>query len=177
MKVLPLPKNFDENEIFVLLIMGGLILVFIYLPKRFPLHLLILLLLINSCIGRTVDTSIAIEPFDIYNSFDDNTHELFDEITYTIVYSLYGYLFYYFYDKFHKIPSWIFVILSALFSTVSERVSTFFNVFQYNHWNLLFSFLVYLSVFILHFLFFYWTTKQLNYTSERVKSLQRMVTR
>lgn len=106
MKVLPLPKNFDENEIFVLLIMGGLILIFIYLPKRFPLHLLILLLLINSCIGRTVDTSIAIEPFDIYDSFDDNTHELFDEITYTIVYSLYGYLFYYFYDKFHKIPSW-----------------------------------------------------------------------
>ncbi|PMC35921.1 hypothetical protein CJ195_16820 [Bacillus sp. UMB0899] len=173
MGILTMPISFDQNEIFVSIIAGGLILIFILLPKRFPIHLLILFLLINSFIGRTVDTTLAIPPFDIYDSFDANKHELFDEITYSIVYSIYGYLFYYFYDKFHSIPSWVNVLAWTLLSTISERTSVYFNVFQYQNWHLFYSFLVYILVYILHVIFYRLMTKQLNYSSERVKSVQR----
>lgn len=167
-----MPKSFDENEIFVLFVAMGLFLFFIILPKRFPLHLFILLFLINSYIGRTVDTSLAIRPFNIYDSFDGNTHEILDEITYSIVYPIYGYLFYYFYDKYYMIPSWIHLIVWAASSTLFEWISTRFNVFQYHNQHILYSFFVYLLVFMFHILFFRWVTNQLKYSSERVKLIQ-----
>ncbi len=173
MELLPMPKSFDQNEIFALLITCCLIIIFIILPKRFPIHLLILFLLINSFIGRTVDTALAIPPFDIYDSFDANKHELLDEITYSIVYPIYGYVFYYFYDKFYLIPTWMNVLTWALMSTIFERISVYFNVFHYHKWHIFYSFLVYILVYLLHIKFYRLMTKQLNYTSKRVQSVRR----
>ncbi len=173
MEVLTFPKSFDENEIFVLCVVCGLILLFIYLPKRFPIRLFILLFLINPVIGRTVDTALAIHPLDIYSSFDKNTYEVFDEITYSIVYSFYGYVFYYFYDKYHKLPSWLHVGIWAVSSTIFEWISIRFDVFHYHQWHLQYSFIVYLLVFTFHIFFFKWASKQLHYTSERIQQLKK----
>lgn len=173
MEVLTFPKSFDENEIFVLFVACGLILLSLILPKRFPTQLFILLFLINSVIGRTVDTTLATHPLDIYSSFDDNTHEIFDEITYSIVYSFYGYLFYYAYDKYYKLHSWFHVVIWAVSSTIFEWISIHFGVFHYHHWHILYSVIVYLLVYTFHIFFFKWASKQLHYTSERIQQVEK----
>ncbi|WP_052737616.1 hypothetical protein [Bacillus sp. SA1-12] len=169
MKVITLPKSFDENEIFLLVIAFALLIYSILLPKRFPIHVFLVLFISNSFIGRTVDMAIAIPPIDLYSSLDSNTHELFDEIIYSVIYPLYGYLFYYFYDKYDHLPTWASIITWSIQSCFLEWISTMINIFQYNKWHIIFSFFVYLFVFSFHSFFFKWVTKQFNYTSKRTE--------
>jgi hypothetical protein len=167
MDFLPLPKNFDANEIFVLIIAGGLFLISLSLPKRFPLHLFIPLFLVNSFIGRTADISLGIAPFNAYNSFDESKHELFDNIMYLVIYPIYGYLFFYFYDIYDKIPSWIQIVGWAAAGVLFEWISLKFHVFQYNNWIIGYSFPIYVFVYTFHSFFFKWICKQLRYNTKR----------
>ncbi|MBD8069438.1 hypothetical protein [Bacillus sp. PS06] len=167
MEILIMPKKFDENEIFVLIVISGLLLISILTKKLFPIHVFLPIIFINSFIGQLYDVFLAIPPFDIYDSFDTTKYDLFDAVLYLIVYPLYGYLFFYSFERFYRISAWIHVIAWAGASTFFEWVSLYFNVFQYDNWHISYSFPVYLSVFTTHVFFYRWLTKQLKHPSKR----------
>ncbi|WP_139488534.1 hypothetical protein [Brevibacillus dissolubilis] len=166
--IMPLPVKFDGNEMFTLAVFLFLLGLFIYLPRRFFPALLIHLLLFNSFFGRSVDIVLAIPPFNIYDSFDTGKNDLFDFINYNGIYPLYGYMFFHFYDRFNRLRDWAHVLIWAVFSTTAEWVSVQFGVFTYIKWHILWSFLVYVVVYIIDILFYKWITKKLHYERKGV---------
>lgn len=150
--MLPLPKHFDLNEWFTLasaIVAMGFVLM---LPKRFSPVEIIAYMTFTIYLSQTVDSLIAIRPYDLYDVNDTPKIELFDMVLYYFCYPPTTYVYLYFYDKW-KLGGWkrmLYVIGYALLSTILEGLADLFHVFTYKHWHLYDSFLVYVGVYTLY---------------------------
>ncbi|MBD1380714.1 hypothetical protein [Metabacillus arenae] len=147
-----MPVHFDENEWFILIVLSLLVVVFWLMPRKMPISLSILIMLFFAFLGRIADFVLAFEyPLNFYDTMDTKNYDLFDFITYSIIYPLYGYFFadlYYRWNlkglyRIYYIIGWIF--LSLFF----EHIASLLNVFHYNRWNMFSSFLAYIVTFLI----------------------------
>lgn len=156
MNILQLPEAFDKNEWFIIITILISYAFILWLPKRFPLGLTILMLLFSSTVARVYDNFLSSPDLDLYNIMDSAKLELFDIISY-FLYAPFAYLYVYLYDKLHVRGFWIlfYIIICSLFATAFEGVTVLFNIFNYTGWKLTYSFSVYLSVQSLTLLFYH----------------------
>ena len=139
----------------------------IRLPKRFSLSTSILLCMFSFLTASLFDNSIGATHFDLYDILDGPKYTIMDLIAY-FLYLPFGYLFYYFYDKYqisgYKTVGYI--ILWTIFSIVFEWVCVQFNVFTYkNGYHLIYSATIYLFVLTLYIPFTNYITKKQNYST------------
>jgi hypothetical protein len=149
------PVKFDENEWFVLTGLIIFLIIFWRLPKHFPPALTFMILLFTVNLGITADYILATNfPFNAYDALDTAQFDLFDFIMSNINYGLFGYVFIYFYDKWHVtgLIRFLYIAFWIFLSVVMEYIATKLNVFTYNDWNLGYSFICYLFIFAYYIL-------------------------
>ncbi|MBM7587488.1 hypothetical protein JOC86_004061 [Bacillus pakistanensis] len=157
-----IPIDFDENEWFILLVLTSMIVFYIIMPKKLPGTLTLLMMLFYAFLGRIADFILAFDyPFNLYDTMDTSSYDLFDFITYSTVYPLYGFFFANFYYSwnlkgFYRV---VYIIVWVLMSLFFEYIAIYFQVFHFNGWNLFYSFIVYVVVFILIVLYLELTIK------------------
>jgi hypothetical protein len=153
--MLPLPVKFDQNEWFIILncVLGYSWLIFV--PKRYPPVISVLVILFTVTVAIIMDHTIATPPLDLYDLNDRNKYEVTDVITY-FMYAPYALLSVYLYDKFNPKGLYFtaYVIMWSLLAVGFEWLAIIFNVFKYHGWTLLYSFSFYLFATTLHFKFF-----------------------
>lgn len=150
-----LPKHFDENEWFIIIVLV-LSIFLIRLPKRMPTEVSYLIVLLSLCIPNIIDHSIAaISPYDVYQLTDSEKYELFD-ILLSGAYVPFGYLCVYIYEWFRpkKMKIVLYILSWALFAIGFEFVLVRLHVFTYHGWNLVYSFPTYLLVVSLFLLYY-----------------------
>lgn len=152
--MLQLPERFGLNEWFTLaaavLAMG----VALALPKRFSPVEITAYTVFTVYLSQTVDSLIAVAPFDFYDVNDTPKIEWFDMIIYYFCYPPTTYVFLYFYDKW-QVRGWKrvgYVIGYSLLSMLLEGAADLFGVFTYKGWKLYDSFFVYVGVYIVYIL-------------------------
>ncbi|MDZ5471449.1 hypothetical protein SM124_06780 [Bacillus sp. 31A1R] len=145
--ILPLPEKFDENEWLVIGVLMSGIVIYKLLPKRFPISLSILIMIFSATYARAFDHILASPLLDFYDVMDSPKFELFGVFTY-IMYAPFGYLFVYIYDKFKIEDKYIvlYIFIWSFFGIGFEWLSSKCNIFTYKHWNLAYSFTIYLFV-------------------------------
>jgi hypothetical protein len=149
------PVKFDENEWFVLTGLIIFLIIFWRLPKHFHPALTFMILLFTVNLGITADYILATKyPFNAYDALDTAKFDLFDFIMSNINYGLFGYVFIYFYDKWHVtgLIRLLYIAFWIVLSVVMEYIATKLNVFTYNDWNLGYSFICYLFIFAYYIL-------------------------
>jgi len=142
--------RFDANEWIVTLAAAGLVGLLFLLPKRFPVSVTIAFLLAGTASARLAD--VLFFPYDLYDVMDQPKHNLHDLILYTFVYSVYVYLFCYFYDKW-RLRGWRQAIHLAVWVGISvllEGIGVLTQIFTYKEWSLLNSATVYLVAYFLY---------------------------
>lgn len=140
-------KYFNQNEWYVIITLIIGILLLLKTKKRFPLENSILYFLYCFFIGMIVDHTIGTPPFDFYDINDTSRYEFFDFLTY-FMFSSYGYLFIYLFDRFKIKSSYapIYVLVWSCISMVMEVIADYMGVFHYkNGYNIYYSFPIYLS--------------------------------
>ncbi|PRX26647.1 hypothetical protein BX659_11911 [Orenia metallireducens] len=168
--MLPLPKSFDKNEIFLITVLFLLILIIRFLPKRFPKVITILILLEAFTIARLADHLLAsahVMGIDFYDIMDTGKYEFFGLFTY-LIFAPFGYLFVYLYDwiKPRGVYLCLYIISWSLFSTCFEWIMVLFDIYKYKNWNLAYSSIVYLVVQPLTILFFEFLIREYNKMKE-----------
>ncbi|OZQ91437.1 hypothetical protein [Paenibacillus sp. VTT E-133291] len=153
--MLPLPDKFDQNEWFIILnsVLGYSWLLFV--PKRYPHVISVLVILFTVTVAIMMDHTIATPPLDLYDINDLKKYELFDVITY-FMYTPYALLSVYLYDKFNPTGLYFtaYVMMWSLLSVGFEWLAVILNVFKFNGWTMLYSFSFYLFATTLHLKFF-----------------------
>ncbi|NPV91641.1 MAG: hypothetical protein HPY50_12795 [Firmicutes bacterium] len=151
------PVRFDANEWFI--IATGILfwLAVFWLPRRFSLTTILTICLFNLFLGQMTDFIIGKPPLDYYYYNDTIKYEYFDLLLYLVPYPAFGYFINYIYH-------WLgyrgwrlagYILAGALVTTGMEWISVrFFHVFTYTGWRLLYSFLVYILVFVLNLMVF-----------------------
>lgn len=140
-------RYFGPNEWFVLIgLVAGYLLV-IFLPNRLPRSVSALILLLGMAIPLSLDHSIGVPPFDVYDTNIDPKITFTDLLTW-LMYPPFSYLFVYFYDRWNVRGAAVslYVLVWSLFSTVFEALAVVCGVFEYKHWSLHDSFLIYVIV-------------------------------
>jgi hypothetical protein len=165
--MLPLPIRFDANEWYILLnsVFGYTWVLF--LPKRYPRTISVLVVLFCVSVATIFDHTIGMPPLDMYDINDQKKYELMDVITY-FMYCPYALLSVYLYDKFNPkgfyytayIVGWSF--LAILFEWLAVKC----HVFTYNHWSLINSFSVYIVSMTLQLNFFRFILRYFSKTSK-----------
>jgi hypothetical protein len=160
--ILYYPKNFDENEWFIIVAVIVNILVFNLLPKRLPREITPLIILLSISFPKILDHTMAVRPYDLYNITDSKNYELFDLILYG-VYPMYGYLFIYLIDVFKpsKLKFVLYILSWSLFAFTFEYFLNLLHVFKYTGWNIVFSLPVYLITLCLTYMFYSFTNNYL----------------
>jgi len=140
-----LPKDFDQNEWFVILWLIITIFVVLILPKRFPRSIMTLIFIFSSTEARLFDHILSFPKLDLYDVMDGPTFELFDLLVY-VLYAPFGYFFIYFYDRLDVRGCWIvfYIIICSIGGTVYEWIAEYFHVFTYKGWHTSYSFTIYL---------------------------------
>ncbi|MCG1022521.1 CBO0543 family protein [Sutcliffiella horikoshii] len=158
------PKNFDENEVFTILISLLVIGVLWYLHTHYRTLTnteLASVYLFNLFLTTTLEALLAEHPLDFYDTMDYAHAEIFDVLLQTIPYPATIVIAMHFYAKFR--PSTIgYIIGWALILTSLEWISLLFNLFQYNEWTLLYSCMFYACIMTLNTLFFNKVRKHLQ---------------
>lgn len=90
-------RHFDKNEIYILIALVVLYVIFFLLPKRFSRDVTILFLLWGFAVSTLFDFTIGGGLIDLYKTNDLNGYELSDLLTY-IMFAPISYLFIYVYD-------------------------------------------------------------------------------
>lgn len=151
------PINFDANEGFATIIMTAMILLYCMLPKRIPIPIALLMMIFDSYLGRAIDNILSSTyPYNVYDIMDTPKYDLFDFLLYTIPFPLVGYFYVYFYDKYlFRAPfQFMHILVWSIASVGFEALAVTFSVFQYNGWQLSYSFPVYLLTFGLNTLLY-----------------------
>ncbi|WP_442596565.1 hypothetical protein [Neobacillus sp. D3-1R] len=161
MTILPLPEKFDENEWMLIgtLIFG--VLLYLFLPKRFPHSLSFLVMIFSSFYSRTFDHILASPFMDLYDVMDSPKYEFFGVLTY-FMYAPFAYLFIYIYDRLNinGIYTALYILGFSLFGVGFEWIAYKLHIFTYKKWNLYYSFTVYLLVQYCTILFFQYVKKK-----------------
>jgi phosphatidylglycerophosphate synthase len=158
MNFLPFPKEFDQNEWFIIISALALLFLLYKKPKRFSWSITILLLFFTVSVARVADHLLAGPHKDFYDIMDTGKYELFDLFSY-IPYAPFGYVFIYIYDKFQLKGMLLlfYIICCSVGSSAFEyMISTpYIHFLHYKNWNAIISFPVYLVVQPLTILFFH----------------------
>ncbi|MDR6549873.1 hypothetical protein [Paenibacillus qinlingensis] len=164
---------FQRNTIFTMicLVLGyGFVWL---LPRMMPRSISLLMMLFSIESATALDTVIGVKPFDFYNANIYPYFDLADLLTWSL-YPVFGYLFAYYYNKFRikglLIP--LYILVSSLIGTAFEALNVYFDVFQYNHWKLSYSFCIYLVVQTLTVLLF--TRLKKHWIEQKSQSIRRM---
>lgn len=162
--MLLLPKHFDTNEIFLICIAFFLVMLITLLPHKFPLVESFMYFLFNFFLAVVVDHILAGPPLDFYNIMDHAKFEIMDVFNYLFLYCPTGYLFLYFYKRFDKSFNGriLYVILAIGITVGLEWIAIKFNVFHYSKWNLFYSSIAYLFLYIFNILFSKFIKNQLE---------------
>jgi hypothetical protein len=149
------PKQFDENEWWILFLCFLMGFAVFYLHKKCRLIAtteLLLIFLFNTYFGDLGDYVLAMPPVDLYDTVDLNSGEFFDILLHAFVYPCTMYVLLHFYLLLNPKKSF-YIVLCAAILTFLEWISIhFFHLFTYKGWNLIFSFIFYLGVMTLNLL-------------------------
>jgi hypothetical protein len=158
MKILPLPKEFDQNEWFIIFHIIVLVLILYKVPRRFPPTITTLLLVFSITVARVVDHVIAGPHVNLYDIMDNGDFELFDLLCY-IPYAPFGYIFIYIYDKYSLkgLRLIFYIILFSICSMGFEWLTgtKFISYLKYASWKPIYSLPIYLVVQPCTILFFH----------------------
>ncbi|QHS22413.1 hypothetical protein GWK91_05350 [Virgibacillus sp. MSP4-1] len=165
-----LPEHFDQNEWFVL---TGVILSYLLvylLPRRFPISVMILVMLFAIVCARFLDHMMAAPSIDLYDIMDKGSYELFDLVLYSF-YAPFAYLYIFLFDKFKIKGIWtgLYILIWSLIAIGFERVNMYLGVFHYHGWKVAYSFPVYLAVQSLTLLFFLYIQHHYNHLKSKQK--------
>jgi len=147
-----LPEHFNSNEWFTIVSIVLAMGVALALPKRFSLVEITVYTVFTVYLSQTIDSLIAVEPFDFYDVNDTPKLEWFDIAIYYFCYPPTTYLYLYFYDKW-RVRGWKrvgYVLGYSLLSMLLEGVADLFGVYTYKGWKLYYSFFVYVGVYIIY---------------------------
>ncbi|WP_108669922.1 hypothetical protein [Peribacillus acanthi] len=160
MKALPLPKSFDENEWFVIILLIVSVLIIRKLPRKFPKSITILLLLFPTASARLIDKFLSAPDKDFYDVFDTSAFELFDLLSYAM-YAPFGYFFIYIYDYFKPKGGKLvfFIIGSSFFAIGFEWITHQFHLFEYKNFTFTQAFVFYMGSQISTVLFYHFILK------------------
>jgi len=154
--MLQLPERFDLNEWFVLVSAVLAMSVALSLPKRFSSAEISAYVVFTIYLSQTVDSLIAVAPYDFYDVNDSPKLELADVVIYYLCYPPFTYVYLYFYDKWH-VRGWrraAYVVGYSLLSVLLEWLANICHVYTYKGWKLYGSFFVYVGVYTLYILVF-----------------------
>jgi hypothetical protein len=158
------PERFDINEWFILLSLAVSLIIALMLPKRFSPVSITVFAVFTVFISQTVDSLIAVKPFDLYDVSDSSKYEIMDIVIYYLNYPTYTYIFLYFYDKWKLkgIYRILYIIGFSLLSVFFEWLAHLCHVFTYKGWKLWYSPFMYLGTYILYILILHLTQNLLN---------------
>lgn len=116
-------NSFNKNEIFLLIFNLIAYMIVLLLPKKFTLKASLLFIFWGVTIGLLFDFTIGGGLLDFYKTNDSNRYEVFDVI-YFFLYGAFGYLFFYFYEKFkiNKITFIFYIVGWALTGVIFQFV-------------------------------------------------------
>jgi hypothetical protein len=170
------PERFDMNEWYTLISAVLVLTIAILLPRRFSSVHITVIVVFTVFLSQTVDSLIAVQPYDLYDVSDSSKYEIIDVVIYYICYPPYAYIFVYFYDKWKLkgILRILYIIGFTLLSTALEWVSVIFHVFTYKGWHIWYSPFVYLGVYtsyiLMHHVTEAWLGKKIKEDCVPVKS-------
>lgn len=146
------PERFDLNEWFTLLSAVLVLTVSWKLPKRFSPAAIVVIVVFTLFLAQTVDSLIAVKPYDLYDVSDSSKYEITDIVIYYLSYPPATYLYLYGYDKwkFKGLPLSLYVLGAASGSVFLEWLADLSGVFAYKDWKLGYSFIVYVVVYALY---------------------------
>ncbi|MCM3691453.1 hypothetical protein [Neobacillus niacini] len=150
--MLPLPKQFDANEIFIIVSTILSWPLMFKLPRYISAVIITIIWTFNVFLALLADITISVKPNDFYMTIDHNTHELFDILLHFITYPTLPYFVVNFYHrkKPKGIKLLIYLILWSGVAIALEWISVKFHVFTYMGWKLYLSFFTYFIVFSLN---------------------------
>jgi VanZ family protein len=147
--ILPLPKHFDANELFIIIstILSWALL--FKLPRHISAITINIIWMFNIFLALLADITVSVKPYDFYYTIDHKTHELFDVILHFVTYPTLTYFVVNFYQHYRPkgLKLLLYIIFWAGIAILLEWISTLFHVFTYTGWNIFLSFLTYLVVF------------------------------
>jgi hypothetical protein len=150
------PKQFDENELFALIISITVVAVLWYLQKHnrtLSGAELLSVYLFNLFLTITLEALFAEHPFDLYDTMDYPHAEIFDVILQTFTYPSTVTIAIHFYAKYRPAALWC-ILGWGLLLTFLEWISLYFNLFQHKEWTLFYSCIFYSAVMALNIFFF-----------------------
>ncbi|MBB6446068.1 hypothetical protein [Bacillus benzoevorans] len=147
MNPLPIPKELNVNEWFVILSIVATYPIFFLLKRNMPVSMMILIVLFSATIARITDHVLSGPPLDLYDVMDSANYDLFD-ILYYLLYGPFAYLFLYIYEKFviKGVKLFLYIVALSILSVVYERITVWFGVFTFKEWRSVYSFPVYLLI-------------------------------
>lgn len=89
------PERFDINEWFTLFSLAVSLTIALMLPKRFSPVFITVFAVFTVFISQTVDSLIAVKPFDLYDVNDSSKYEVMDIAIYYLNYPTYTYIFFF----------------------------------------------------------------------------------
>ncbi|MEH6993756.1 hypothetical protein V7075_13740 [Neobacillus drentensis] len=148
--ILPLPKQFDANEIFIIISTVLSWALMFKLPRHLSAVTITIIWTFNVFLALMADITISVKPNDFYFTIDHTTHELFDVLLHFATYPTLSYFVVNFYQHYKTkgVKLLYYIIFWAGAATALEWISVKFHVFTYMGWKLYLSFLVYLVVFV-----------------------------
>lgn len=150
-------NQFNQNEWFILTVLIITFGIIFFLPKRFPISIFILYLIVGTFAGLSVDHTISIKPFDYYDVNDSSKYEIFDFLTY-MMYGSFTYIVIYFYDKLNitGYANIYYVVIWAVAAILMEWIGLQIGVFHYkNGYKIFYSVPIYLFVLSLYILYYH----------------------
>lgn len=165
-----LPKQFDENEIFILVSLCVVYYLLFRLRKKLPFSIILLIMLFASTVGRLSDHLLSGPTIDLYDISDSGKYDLFDLLTY-VLYGPFAYFLVLLFIK-KELKGYrvvLFFLLTAFGGVLYEGLSAMFELFTYKGWKLSYSFSYYLFVqplTILFYLFIQSQHEKLQYSSQ-----------
>jgi hypothetical protein len=147
--ILPLPKQFDANELFIIISTVLSWPLMFKLPRYMSAVTVTIIWTFNVFLALMADITISVKPYEFYNTIDRSTHELFDVILHFVTYPTLPYFVVNFYQRLKPkgIKLLFYILLWSVVAISLEWMSVKFHVFNYIDWKLYLSFLVYIVVF------------------------------
>ncbi|KAA0544599.1 hypothetical protein FZW96_19510 [Bacillus sp. BGMRC 2118] len=143
--MMPLPTKFDHNEWFLLLALFISFSIILFIPKRIPVSISILIMLFSIVVARLTDHILSAPRTELYQIMDTEKYELFDLLLY-FLYAPFAYIFVYVYYRLNikGMKILFYIIVCSTFGTLFEWITVEFRIFDYKSWNLQYSFSIYL---------------------------------
>ncbi|SFK11352.1 hypothetical protein SAMN04487936_107160 [Halobacillus dabanensis] len=125
-------KNFDVNEISILIMLIASYALIYFLPRKYKRDIALLFLFFGFTIGVVFDFTIGGGIIDFYTLNDSERYELFD-FFYYLLFAPFSYLFVYLYDTFHisKKTFIVYIIAWALLGVGMQWVFTLINIIEF----------------------------------------------